>query len=219
MSRHFSVSAHVLPLATLLAVSDLYVVCKQRAGSASCWQATLDTSWTSRRNSCASASGAVRCILYSMRLAHAGCTEPKPQLLLLIPVSLTYSTVPAAWKSGVTLQNVKLKVEAFDYLQLPIDVREGVVGRLQVQVQCCSSVLRAQAAHMCYTHERCTAVALSVRHLPSLAHTEHVLHAGTLASIYRAPAANCAVRCLSAVWTPRGGGLGGGPCPKACTGT
>lgn len=40
----------------------------------------------------------------------------------------------AAWKSGVTLQNVKLKAEAFDYLQLPVDVKEGIVGRLQVQV-------------------------------------------------------------------------------------
>lgn len=31
------------------------------------------------------------------------------------------------------LENVRLKVEAFDYLQLPFDIKEGVVGRIEVQ--------------------------------------------------------------------------------------
>lgn len=55
----------------------------------------------------------------------------------------------AAWKSGVTLQNVKLKTEAFDYLQLPFDVKEGVVGRLQVQVP-----VHAMPAHWAQSFQR-----------------------------------------------------------------
>jgi len=43
----------------------------------------------------------------------------------------------------VTLKNVKLKVEAFDYLQLPFDVKEGVIGRCQVQVRCLTLCRRA----------------------------------------------------------------------------
>ncbi len=39
-----------------------------------------------------------------------------------------------AWKTGLTLEDVKLKVEAFDYLQLPFAVKEGVAGKLQIQV-------------------------------------------------------------------------------------
>lgn len=34
----------------------------------------------------------------------------------------------------MTLENVKLKAEAFDYLQLPFEFKEGVIGRCQVQV-------------------------------------------------------------------------------------
>jgi N-terminal region of Chorein or VPS13 len=114
--------------------------------------------------------------------------------------SSEHSALPAAWKSGVTLQHVKLKVEAFDYLQLPVDIKEGVVGRLQVQVQCCSSVLlchspvmHACAAHKCYTHTYCTAIALPIWHVFVSACREHVLHAGAMASVHRTPAANCAV--------------------------
>ncbi len=43
----------------------------------------------------------------------------------------------------MTLKNVKLKVEAFDYLQLPFDVKEGVIGRCQVQVRCLTLCRRA----------------------------------------------------------------------------
>ena len=59
------------------------VVSKQRAGSASCWQATLDISWTSKRNSFVSASGAVSAQC-GMQLAHAECTEPAPRRIVLI---------------------------------------------------------------------------------------------------------------------------------------
>ena len=43
--------------------------------------------------------------------------------------------VGAAWKTGFVLDNVRLKVEAFDYLQLPFDIKEGIVGRIEVQVR------------------------------------------------------------------------------------
>ena len=36
----------------------------------------------------------------------------------------------------MTLENVRLKVEAFEYLQLPINITEGRIGRLVVQVMC-----------------------------------------------------------------------------------
>jgi len=42
--------------------------------------------------------------------------------------------VAAAWKTGFVLDNVRLKVDAFDYLQLPFDIKEGIVGRIEVQV-------------------------------------------------------------------------------------
>ena len=42
----------------------------------------------------------------------------------------------AAWKTGFVLDNVRLKVEAFDYLQLPFDIKEGIIGRIEVQVRC-----------------------------------------------------------------------------------
>ena len=41
----------------------------------------------------------------------------------------------AAWRTGFVLENVRLKVEAFDYLQLPFNIKEGVVGRIQVQAR------------------------------------------------------------------------------------
>ena len=39
----------------------------------------------------------------------------------------------AAWSTGFVLENVGLKVDAFDYLQLPFAVRSGCIGRLEVQ--------------------------------------------------------------------------------------
>ena len=35
----------------------------------------------------------------------------------------------------MTLENVRLKVEAFEYLQLPITITEGCIGRLVVQAR------------------------------------------------------------------------------------
>lgn len=40
----------------------------------------------------------------------------------------------AAWSTGFVLENVQIKVDAFDYLLLPVDVSQGCVGRLEVQV-------------------------------------------------------------------------------------
>ena len=42
----------------------------------------------------------------------------------------------AAWKTGFVLDNVRLKVDAFDYLQLPFEIKEGIVGRIEVQASC-----------------------------------------------------------------------------------
>jgi hypothetical protein len=33
------------------------------------------------------------------------------------------------------LENVRLKVEAFEYLQLPFDITEGCIGRVEVQAR------------------------------------------------------------------------------------
>ena len=41
----------------------------------------------------------------------------------------------AGWSTGLTLENVRLKVEAFEYLQLPFNITEGCIGRLVVQVR------------------------------------------------------------------------------------
>lgn len=40
----------------------------------------------------------------------------------------------AGWSTGLTLENVRLKVEAFEYLQLPFNITEGRIGRLVLQV-------------------------------------------------------------------------------------
>ena len=40
----------------------------------------------------------------------------------------------AGWSTGLTLENVRLKVEAFEYLQLPFNITEGRIGRLILQV-------------------------------------------------------------------------------------
>ncbi|KAK3264654.1 hypothetical protein CYMTET_26622 [Cymbomonas tetramitiformis] len=38
------------------------------------------------------------------------------------------------WKGVVLLENVELRLEAFDHLQLPFAIRSGTIGRLQLQV-------------------------------------------------------------------------------------
>ena len=40
----------------------------------------------------------------------------------------------AAWSTGLVLENLRLKVEAFEYLQLPFAIQEGTLGRLEIQV-------------------------------------------------------------------------------------
>ena len=48
----------------------------------------------------------------------------------------------AAWSTGFVLENVRLKVEAFEYLQLPFVFTEGCIGRLEVQVRThCTSII------------------------------------------------------------------------------
>ena len=51
----------------------------------------------------------------------------------------------AAWSTGFVLENVRLKVEAFDYLQLPFVFTEGCIGRLEVQARthCISPIVHA----------------------------------------------------------------------------
>lgn len=59
--------------------------------------------------------------------------------LNLFKKSLTKGwTMPhrAAWSTGLVLENLKLKTEAFDYLQLPFAINEGSLARLDVQVLC-----------------------------------------------------------------------------------
>ena len=46
----------------------------------------------------------------------------------------------------MTLENVRLKVEAFDYLQLPINITEGCIGRLVVQV--CTHLQLSHPGHL-----------------------------------------------------------------------
>ncbi|GBG69822.1 hypothetical protein CBR_g4651 [Chara braunii] len=38
------------------------------------------------------------------------------------------------WSGVVLLENVEIQTEAFDYLQLPFAIREGSIGKLQLQV-------------------------------------------------------------------------------------
>ena len=40
----------------------------------------------------------------------------------------------AVWSTGFVLENVTLKLESFEYLQLPFAISEGCIGQLKVQV-------------------------------------------------------------------------------------
>ena len=40
-----------------------------------------------------------------------------------------------AWSTGVVLENLEVIPEAFDYLQLPVKLRKGFVGRLEIKVK------------------------------------------------------------------------------------
>jgi len=48
----------------------------------------------------------------------------------------------------MTLENVRIKVEAFEYLQLPINITEGCIGHLVVQVTCFASDMWACHPHL-----------------------------------------------------------------------
>ena len=55
-----------------------------------------------------------------------------------VPVDADADAVPVhapAWSTGFVLENVRLKVEAFEYLQLPFDITEGCIGRVEVQAR------------------------------------------------------------------------------------
>jgi len=41
---------------------------------------------------------------------------------------------PAAWQAGLTLDNVNLRADAFEHLQLPVRLLHGSVGRVEAQV-------------------------------------------------------------------------------------
>jgi hypothetical protein len=61
---------------------------------------------------------------------------------------LTINGLWTAWRTGFILENVQIKVEAFEYLQLPVEVSYGCIGRLEVQV-------RVPQA-FCFTHHHVT---------------------------------------------------------------
>lgn len=75
-----------------------------------CWPATWDTFSSSARSSCASAYGVVRVA----ETTRCDAMEHRP----LPP--------------GVTLHNLQLRVEALEYLQLPVTIKEGCIGRLSL---------------------------------------------------------------------------------------
>ncbi len=63
-------------------------------------------------------------------------------MLTTVPVLL------AAWRTGFSLENVSLRADAFDYLQLPFKLLSGRAGRIQVQasgglrLSCCTAAAK-----------------------------------------------------------------------------
>jgi hypothetical protein len=55
-----------------------------------------------------------------------------PGVRCCVPAS-THLVAPLHAGQGV-LENVQLRVEAFEYLQLPIAIKRGRIGRLKLQV-------------------------------------------------------------------------------------
>lgn len=51
-----------------------------------------------------------------------------------IQAFLNHAILHSGWSTSLVLENVRLKVEAFEYLQLPFNLREGCIGRLEIQV-------------------------------------------------------------------------------------
>lgn len=54
--------------------------------------------------------------------------------LYCLIVSNKTSTFVSAWRTGLTLENVALRTDAFDHLQLPLKLQHGRVGRVTAQV-------------------------------------------------------------------------------------
>ena len=53
-----------------------------------------------------------------------------------MPASLMSCSCMGSHRAGrCVLENVRLRVEAFDYLQLPFDIQEGSIQELQLQVR------------------------------------------------------------------------------------
>lgn len=68
-------------------------------------------------------------LLAPFYLAQARCTGLQhAKLASKLPICCP------GWSTGLVLENVRLKVEAFEYLQLPFNIKEGSIGRLEIQV-------------------------------------------------------------------------------------
>lgn len=53
------------------------------------------------------------------------------------PLTLCSCPHPAAWRTGLTLENVLLRLDAFEHLQLPVELLHGSIGRIQAQARTC----------------------------------------------------------------------------------
>ena len=60
---------------------------------------------------------------------------PPPPRPCCQPLSAFHPT--AAWRTGLTLENVLLRLDAFEHLQLPVELLHGSIGRIQAQVRWC----------------------------------------------------------------------------------
>ena len=105
----------------------------------------------------------------------------------------------------MTLENVRLKVEAFEYLQLPINITEGCIGRLVVQVQ-------YHLWHLSFVDCMSLRKATQPR-VPREGRT-HIsgatMSAGALASPTEPACGGGNVRCLAVRQPTQGRGMGGG---------
>lgn len=66
---------------------------------------------------------------------------------------------PAAWRTGLTLENVLLRLDAFEHLQLPVELLHGSIGRIQAQVHLCRrrgvALVATLASVVCTEHCMC----------------------------------------------------------------
>jgi hypothetical protein len=90
-------------------------------------------------------NGALRCIESCACHMQASLRRLLAAQKVLVRARVCAPAVPAdadavlvhapAWSTGFVLENVRLKVEAFEYLQLPFDITEGCIGRVEVQAR------------------------------------------------------------------------------------